>query len=335
MKTILTKDILFNYFSGNASALQKTLIRDWLTEESHVELYYEWLMEWEKGHPQFLPDPAHSFQKNLNRIQGFYQGYEHSSHEVNTEPMRQNYGIRFWLRLAGCLLLVGLGVYSQRQNIFYEQYQTTYGQLGSFTLTDGSTVILNANSNLLVSRWQFWSGQRNVHLSGEAEFTVKHTKDNKQFIVHTPDDNRVVVLGTKFLVYTRPKGTRVVLNQGKVQFNPAGGGRHMSMQPGEKVIVDGAGKLKLVKLSPAELANESAWKEQRFVFEHTSLREVALKMQEVFGIRVQISDSVLASRELTGSFKAQNANELFLALSELLEMGIIHSENQILLTPEP
>ena len=50
----LSKNILFQYFSGVASPLQRKLILEWLQEEGNNELFYCWLEEWEKEHMQFV-----------------------------------------------------------------------------------------------------------------------------------------------------------------------------------------------------------------------------------------------------------------------------------------
>ncbi len=63
MKPPLSKEVLFIYFSGQATVLQKQLIENGWRMIGRVETYFEWLQEWENSYPQFLPDVEHAFEK--------------------------------------------------------------------------------------------------------------------------------------------------------------------------------------------------------------------------------------------------------------------------------
>ncbi len=165
--------------------------------------------------------------------------------------------------------------------------QTEYGQTSSFVLRDGSRVTLNANSTLWVPRLGFDTGTREVQLEGEAEFSVRHTLDNRRFVVKTSDIFQVEVLGTEFTVYARPRGTKVALTQGKIRLDYTQGTdkKQLMMKPGERATMDQKGDLTVEASENPEA--ESAWKEQRFVFNNTSVQEICNLLQESFGLVVR------------------------------------------------
>ena len=66
---MVTKSILFEYFTGNSSVLQKRMIENWLENEKNRNLYYEWLAEWESEFPQYVPDVENKLDEYLSKIE--------------------------------------------------------------------------------------------------------------------------------------------------------------------------------------------------------------------------------------------------------------------------
>ncbi|ODS80949.1 MAG: hypothetical protein ABS46_12925 [Cytophagaceae bacterium SCN 52-12] len=332
MKPTLSKDMLFSYFSGRATSLQKTLIEEWLGEAGSSELYYEWLEEWERSQPHFLPDTDRAWKKNKERINGS------ATEEIPAKIVKTPAGtFRAWLyhhavwKTALCLIVTGIIFYGFRDFILYRQYSTAYGELRTVTLEDNSLVVLNANSELRVPRLGFGLRHREVFLKGEAEFVVSKTADSKKFTVHTPDRSRITVLGTEFVVYTRARGTRIVLNKGKVKLtSPDVSQSSVTLSPGDRASIS-AGKIKLEKLTAEQLDAQSTWKEHRFVFDRTPLPEVGIRLNEIFGVQITIADSLLSGKELTGSYKAQTLDEFLEVLSDMLDIRIARKNNEVLL----
>jgi transmembrane sensor len=326
----LTKHVAFSYFSGDATPLQKQIIREWLTDTRNVETYFEWLEEFEKMQIQFQPDTATALN-NLN--ERLLQKNEPS--EINaTRPVRKFSG-KWMQRVAASVLLTAITAYLCKDPILYRTYETAYGEVNSFSLADSSSVVLNANSILKVPRWGFGKSTRNVYLEGEAEFSVRHTADHQYFKVHTTGKNLITVLGTEFVVYTRSKHTNVVLNKGKVELSSYTGNAPFTMLPGDRATIESNGDIKIEKLTETEIENNSTWKEHRFVFDDTPLKEVAEKIREVFGVVVAINNKELAIRTATGSFPAKSAEELLVSMSYMYNFEIIKADKKIVLIPNP
>ncbi len=326
--------MLFSHFSGRATSLQKKLIEEWLGEAGSLELYYEWLEEWERSQPHFLPDTERAWKKNKERINGG------AAEDIPAKVVKTSVGsFRAWLyrdavwKTALCLIVMGLTFYSFRDFILYRQYSTAYGELRTVTLEDNSLVVLNANSELRVPRLGFGLRHREVFLRGEAEFVVSKTTDSKKFTVHTPDRSRITVLGTEFVVYTRERGTRIVLNKGKVQLTSSDISQSsVTLSPGDRASISAGGKIKLEKLTAEQLDAQNTWKEHRFVFDRTPLPEVGVRLNEIFGVQITIADKqLLSGKELTGSYKAQTLDEFLDVLSDMLDIRVARKNNEVLL----
>ncbi|GAB3166532.1 FecR family protein [Telluribacter humicola] len=329
MEHLISKHILFGYLSGRATPLEKQAVDEWLKQEVNGEQFHHWLLEWELLQPQYVPDSEAAFSALLQRIDE--QEEKEVSPPLRSIPTVQRLPHFNWQVAASITILLCLSGWLLRKPLLYKTYQTDYGQTSAFTLSDGSHVTLNANSNLLVPRFAFDGTTREVLLEGEAEFSVRHTHDHRRFVVRTSDEFQVEVLGTEFTVYARPRATRVALSRGKIRLDYTEGTRkrQLLMKPGELVTMNEAGTLTLQKIEKPEL--QSAWKEQRFVFNNTSVQEICALLHENFGVIVHVADSKIAERTITGNFKAQTADDLLDILKEVLDLHIRKEKNKLFL----
>jgi transmembrane sensor len=235
-----------------------------------------------------------------------------------------------WIAAACVILALGFFVYGYRESILYVRYQTDFGEVAEFNLADGSHVVLNANSSLLVPRWGFNKGDRKVELLGEAAFNVIHTVNHQKFLVTTNSQLNVEVLGTEFLVYSRNQTNRVILKKGsvKVRFNDE---QHQPvlMKPGDVVTADKAGSLSVKHQQP--ISNSIPWKEHRFLFDSTSLKEVVTHISEFFGDNIIINGETIGNKTITGSFSATSARELLTIISEIYNLEIEQTKDKIIL----
>lgn len=327
MKESINKELIFNYFSGKATALEKDQIEQWSTDPQSKEQLFIWLAEWENQNIQYNADVEWAITRHFSRIDE-----QAITPETETEPtvVRKMQMVsvkrKTWLVAAAAALIVLSGGWLARDRVRYEIYTTSFGQIQRLELADGSKVVLNANSTLRVPRFGFGKTTREVYMTGEADFAITHTATNEKFIVHTEKNFDVEVLGTEFNVYARPRRSRVVLNKGKVKLHYLKGAEtdQIVMQPGDLVTFDAPGQASVRKaMNPA---NYSAWKAHRFVFENESLREICDLFEDNFGLKISIPDSTLAAQTISGSFTALNAEELFEILAD--DSGLSYSRSE-------
>ncbi|SFE66330.1 FecR family protein [Spirosoma endophyticum] len=330
MESEINKALIVSHFARKTSPLQRELIAQWLRQRENEEQYYEWLEEWEIQHPQYLTQPERSFQRYVNFLTE--NPHKEEMEEVIEAPIVSlpiRWYTRTWLVAASVLLVLGLGALLFRNQILYRTYQTPFGKSRFIRLDDGSTVALQPNSTLRVPRWGFGQKTRDVLLRGEANFSVTHTATNQKFVVKTDNQLEVVVLGTEFTVFARKRGARVVLNRGKVQLQYQEGqtARQLTMKPGDLVLLDRKNHIALKTVK--QLQTQPVVKEKRFVFQETTLEEVAYMLEENYGLQVKIKDQALAGRVLMGSFQADNVDQLLQSISELLDVNVVRQGNQV------
>lgn len=325
------KYILFEYLSGRANPLESQLAEDWLKNEENNEIFHEWLFEWENRSPQFIPDHEQAMTRLMERINQKdleKEILENAKTYTLWSPLLIK---RYWLIAASILLLVCCSWLS-RDAIEYKTFETGYGQITQLYLEDGSRVALNANSRLKVPRFGFYGHVRKVYLDGEAEFSISHTVDHKRFVVKTSDTFQVEVLGTQFTVFARPRGTKVALSHGKIRIDYSEGEKkqNLLMKPGDLAILQKSGHITLTNGTDAK--SFSAWKEQRFVFNATSVVEIGALVEESFGRKIRIANDKIARRTITGNFKTENAEELLRTVAEVLDLKIEVKDNTIVIT---
>lgn len=213
-------------------------------------------------------------------------------------------------------------------------YQTKYGQMQTIVLPDGSKVMLNANSRLEINKEWKETENREVSLVGEAFFEVEKKLSTKQkFVVHTADLD-VVVLGTSFNVSDRYAKTKVVLKEGAVtlKLNNERGeakNREIVMQVGEMVEFSKK-ENKLIK-QKVNAERYASWKENKLIFEDTPMQEIALLIQENYGLEVSFEDESLAKRKITGTIPSQNLQILLSSLETIFDVKITQKNEKLIL----
>ncbi|SEJ57571.1 FecR family protein [Dyadobacter sp. SG02] len=322
----VNKALLFQYFAGNASPAQKRLIAEWLAHADNQELYFEWLAEWQSQSPQFLPDGQERYEAYVRYMRENPDAglvAESNAQKQFSQVKAKRIGRRPWLMAAAAVLALGITAWLSRDRILYKTYTTEFGETRKVELSDGTKVILNANSSMQVPRFGFGEDTREVKLTGEAFFNVTHTIDNKRFMVKTDDNFEVMVLGTEFSVYTRQKGGKVLLKKGKVHvlFSEGKQKKELVMKPGDLVTMEKSAAKPILKPN-ADTQKLIAWTGNRFVFDKTPLSEVATQLQEHYGIRVEIKDNRFANRTVSGTFQPESGEELLTLLSELFDFRL-------------
>ncbi len=184
MKPKISEELIFAHFANKATPLQRKQIDYWLRTKANEERYYQWLEEWENKHPEYQPDSEKLTNDYIHYVQSTSR--QHADGRVEDNAAKYFWRRRLPLMIAASiLLLLAVGLWLNRDALFYKNYQTAKGETKAFVLADGSQVTLNARSLLKVPRWNFGQASREVVLTGEANFSVTHTTDDRKFVVKT------------------------------------------------------------------------------------------------------------------------------------------------------
>ena len=194
---------------------------------------------------------------------------------------------------------------------------TPAGTTTSLTLSDGTEVLLSANSRLEYTK-VFSAEKREVTLTGEARFSV--AKDAaRPFIVRT-EQIQTQVLGTVFDVKAYPKTLPdVTLYEGKVEVSLNGSSPQL-MQPGEQASISQEGKLQLAKAS----TDQGKWTEGEFAFDNRELKSVMQEIGSWYNISVVFHSRPLLEERIY--FRMERAASVEDVLGVLNDMGIAKFE---------
>lgn len=221
--------------------------------------------------------------------------------------------------VVGALLLLAGTVWYWQTRLLVEYANADEPK--TITLPDGSTVVLNTGASVRFSR--HWSADeaRTVWLTGKAQFSVTHQSNNQRFIVQTPDELRIEVLGTVFTVDEQARQTRVVLNSGRVRLHVVSQPSPINMVPGELVDVPANTKQSIVRRR-VEPAVYSAWTTRQFIFDNTPLGEMADLLTQDLGYRIDFADPALRDRRMTIHLPTRDPDILLAAIAEANDLTI-------------
>lgn len=211
--------------------------------------------------------------------------------------------------------------------------RTAYGEIRRLTLWDGSKIVLNANSSLSYPATHK-GGDMQVRLEGEAYFSIvrKTGGQARTFSVQT-SEGTIAVLGTRFNVNTRREDTEVVLEEGKVQVEVADtvsavkARYSYTMHPGERALL--SPQRKDIKVEPADPELYTSWRNLELRFRNTSLKEIAWRIEQTYGMQVAFSDEQLKELQFSGSATNKNFAVLLEGLRTLLDIPIIREGDTI------
>jgi transmembrane sensor len=176
---------------------------------------------------------------------------------------------------------------------FYTKINTIPGSQLRTELPDGTVVWLNSSSTLKYPQ-SFSKRNREVIISGEAYFDVKHDKFHP-FMVRT-DMLDIKVLGTKFNVMAYPEEYYVAttLEEGHLLIEKPVSGRRNSklcvLETGERVVYDrNTGSINKFE---TETEKFTSWKEGKLIFRNDPLAMVIKRLERWYNVDILISDDL-------------------------------------------
>jgi len=193
-----------------------------------------------------------------------------------------------------------------------------------FELPDGSTVLLNANSQLVFNS-PFKKELRQVTLNGEAYFDIKGAKEWPFQVSST--FGKATALGTAFAVraYEKEALTKVSVRKGKVAYNDGIKKFQAMLGPEDAVLLDS--KLRTVLQIEDENLNGLAWQRGYFVFQENALNTVMRDLGHHFNKELVINNEALTGCPYSGRIDAkQTLDAILKELQKQFEFEIKENE---------
>jgi transmembrane sensor len=204
----------------------------------------------------------------------------------------------------------------------WQVYRTDFGGFQRISLEDGSTTLLNTNSEIRV---KLSPKRREIVLSrGEALFTVAHDT-HRPFDV-TAADTVVRAVGTSFSVRLRDqKQVDVIVTEGRVAIDPMDDSLDSKLaQPvalptlstlvaGETVTVK-ARHLTVRKIANDDMTKRLAWTQGRLWFDRVTLSEAVSEFNRYNRRQLVIDDPRIENLHIGGAFDATDLDSFVAAL---------------------
>ena len=290
--------------------------------EKTVKEAREFLLGTQEHYQQFDKSPE-EIEENLEEV------LSHTKVKSLSQPatsMKRRRLLRYSVAATMALLLSFAGWYGIHFLNSTAVHSTQYGEWKTVQLPDGSTVKLNADSELrLAQDWE--AGEtRKVWLKGEAYFSVeKKPSTGAKFHVIT-EDLTIEVLGTSFNVHSRGEQTEVFLEEGKIRLDI--GEEETLMDPGEFLAYSGK-KQAITQRSKLEDASYASWKEGVLVMTESPVLHILDKIAEIYGVNITVKDSALIQQERTIGVPMEKLEIVVPILETTLGTTITLQENEL------
>ncbi|MDQ7916033.1 FecR family protein [Mesonia sp. MT50] len=266
---------------------EEEIIKKWLDNEtlSTEEIQFLQGIEGFDDYKKIAEKAAHFKAPEVD----ITEGLENLKKEKQ-EKKTKNIWLSRFPRIAA-ILVIAIGSYFLFFHSNYTDIDTLAKVTKQVSLPDHSEVVLNANSSISYSK-DNWTGNREIHLAGEAFFKVAK---GKKFTVIT-NLGEVTVLGTQFNVRQREESIQVDCYEGLVE-----------VKINNETIKLSAGKslaFRDQQLNQYEnFDNSSSWLRGKSTFKSIPLREVFKEFERQYAVKIQTKNLTLDQEKLfTGSF---------------------------------
>ena len=224
-----------------------------------------------------------------------------------TGGYQRSSSLSFWGKVAAAVLIIvgSYFIYNQYRDFNLKEVKTeiftrstAYGERSTIQLSDGTSIILNAGSKVIIPK-VFKGGRREVELIGEAYFDVTSDPDFP-FVVKT-GNICTTVLGTKFNVNAFPgeNVVKVSLVEGKVKVRSEAD-EIFNILPEQQIIINKEDNS--TELKEFNVMEVIGWKDNMLIFKDEPLKNVLKSLARAYGVDLVLEDSKDGMREVTTEF---------------------------------
>ncbi|MFA5985005.1 MAG: FecR family protein [Methylococcaceae bacterium] len=278
------------------------------------QLFADWLQQ----HPthQHLFNAYNSRWQSLDRLKG--QDFETRRAALQYRP-HPHPAIKPWLGWsAAAIVLLALGLTAFTDNGWYGRdvhYSVALGQHESITLSDGSVMEINSDTDLNVhlSRWQ-----RSVEIShGEVFFRVSHQPE-RRFVVTAANGN-MIDIGTEFDVYLQDDSVLVAVQQGEVTVTTQAN-NSATLKQNQVVRYNRSGQL--FTRNEDSIENLTAWRQGKLIFQDKRLDQVLAELSRYHKQQVRLANPALGKLVVSGSFRIADIDSALDVIASTLAISI-------------
>lgn len=226
--------------------------------------------------------------------------------------------------VAACFCLIAASLWYVNSRI---TVTTALGEHRIVTLPDNSVVTLNAQSSLTYYRAWWWHKTREVWLTGEGLFKVKHLNKDTGNILPAERFTayagalKVQVLGTTFNIKERRSQVAVALLEGKISISESASQASPYILEKGDVFNYGAGKGETSKVK--QLTNQpAAWVDRKIVAAGMTVQDIINNYEDTYGIRIVLDNPAQAKKTIDGTISIGTDDNLLFMLANILNADI-------------
>lgn len=322
-------NLIAECLSTGADPMQNDVLSRWLALSEENRRYFEgmkqvWLTASSAGLARRY-DAEKAFEVFKSRIEGPRDATENP----DDSERRGLHFVRILLRcaaVAAIVVAVGVAAYMRGGSDVRDTFaditiEAPMGSTSRATLPDGTEVTLNAGSHLTYSQG-YGIEERNVHLSGEALFDVKHNEEMPFSVITGKLDLRVLGTRFNFRCYDNEQDITVTLLRGSVALdNKIKRGAETVLKPGEIAVFNKAnGEMSVSRITASRPVS---WTNSSLDFEEESLERIARTLERSYNVKINIAADSLRKFRFYGIFssKDQTIDDV---LNTLSATGKIH-----------
>ncbi|MEL6922890.1 MAG: FecR domain-containing protein [Bacteroidota bacterium] len=305
--------LIYKQLKGEISLEEQAALDQWLSqEEEHAQLAKKMENDWANSanyEASLDLDMEAEFERLQQRLRAEAQAAPKEAVIRELRPKRRNR--RSWLGwAAAAVLLLAAGStwwFSQPAELEWMVLATGADEQQEVQLVDGSTVVLNANSQLEYPK-DFSATQRLVRLTGEAFFDIEHNPE-APFVIES-EQSEVTVLGTSFNVraYAEEDFTEVAVRTGKVRLRARANNQRIQLTANQTGTLNN--KTNALNKVNTPNSNALSWQTGQMRFVDQPVEKVIGDLQRVFSFDVSLENEALRNCGFNGVYPSANYRDI-------------------------
>ncbi|WP_207511481.1 FecR family protein [Longitalea luteola] len=298
------KYLFRQYLNNTCSRKEFEEFFSYINEASHNELIRELIQKaYEETRP---PDPSLTYVDESGNLIIPQPAWEEQAVADKRPPKK-----RAVVVMVACLMIILAGlawlIYPfDQQNTgnakaVLAKKMTGRSEYKYMLLPDSTQVWLNAASTLEYPN-QFAAGKREVFLTGEAYFDVKHA-DKIPFVIHTGKVT-TMVLGTAFNIKAYPGRENIIVSvsRGKVRVH-YDKTEVATLTQGQQVKVSNSNKpVVQKKLAVNEVAS---WQQGNLVYDDETISDIVADLERIYDVNIRLENEAVAMERISTSFRRE------------------------------
>ncbi|WP_316734617.1 FecR family protein [Pedobacter aquatilis] len=303
--------LITRYLQKQTTTEENEILADWITDSAKNEQTFEEIkLTWQYTALPKTDESADALARLKSRIK---------SEEEEGTVIKGLFPFKWRIITASvaAILIVAFGAYYflspfNATSTEMHMVSTRSGEMKNITLTDGTKISVGPKSILRYPA-VFNGNERNIELDGEAYFEVSKNP-HKPFHVKTAD-LIVKVLGTHFNVNAKKNQvlTTVSLLEGKVEVNLNDDKEDAYLlKPGQELSFD-RNSLRVFQRS-LDSVNVLGWMSKTLVFSNDKLSDAAVKIENMYGVKIIFADQATADTRIYAQFKGDKLEDVLIII---------------------